>query len=121
MKFKPKNTATNIEHKLRPLRDDKGDIISDYELAKQALKNIKEYQAKNKEPAPIAPIFVKWLENGVKYVDEGNGTMVDYKRETVRKQFDYEMIVRNTNERNKQLDKKGVFTPKVMRTIKGES
>lgn len=119
-----KNTDTNIgivDAKMRPLRDANGAIIDDYALAVEALDKIDKYQAKNKKPAPIPPKFVEFLRGGVEFVNEGKGTMADYKQANVLKQLDYDLIIANTNKLNEKLEKKGNFNSKVMRTIKGVS
>lgn len=117
-----KNTDTNIdviENKIRPLKDEKGNIIDDYELCVEALNKIDKYQETNKKPAPVPPKFIQWLRNGVEFVKQGKGTMVDYKQANVLKELDYDLICANTDAQNAKLEKQGVFKSKVMKTIKG--
>lgn len=115
------SSISNLLIKERPLRRPDGTELNDYELAKEALKDIDKYQAEHKEPVKMSPRFVEWLREGVKFVDSGNGTFTDFKKQTVLKQFDYDVIIENTNKLNQKLEKKGEFTPKVMKKIEGRS
>lgn len=97
----------------RPIKDDTGRTLSDYELATETLKKIDDYTRITKKPSPIEPRFVEWLREGVKYVDEGKGTFVDFKQTSIYKEFgdDYATIIENTNRRNDELAKRGEFNP----------
>lgn len=103
--------------KERPLRHDNGVELNDYELSKEALKYIDKYQAEHKEPVKMSPRFVEWLKDGIKFVDSGSGTFADYKKQTVLKQFDYDLIIENTNKLNQKLEKKGEFNAVEMNRI----
>lgn len=120
-----KRNTTNIdvvEIKSRPIRDDKGNRISDYELAKLALEHIDEFEKTNKKPTNISPKFVSWLKNAVKEIDSGDyESMTEYKNRTVQKQMDYDLVCANTAKRNAKLEKQGEFKSKVVQRIKGVS
>ena len=115
------NTTIDLQTKMRPFRDEKGNVEMDYDFAKRALQKIDEYRETNKTPPNINPKFVHWLRAGVKYVDEKKGTMAQYKAEHVIKEMDYDLICANTEARNAKLEKKGEFQSHVMRKIKGVS
>ena len=118
-----RNTTTNIDlqSKMRPFRDKDGNVELDYDFAKRVLEKIDEYSKTNQTPPNINPKFVHWLRGGVRYVDEGKGTMAQYKASHVIKEMDYDLICANTEARNAKLEKKGEFKSHVMREIRGES
>lgn len=96
----------------RPIKDDNGHVLTDYELATETLKKIEDYTKATNKPSPIEPQFVEWLREGVRYVNEGKGTFVDYKNSSIFKEFgDYQAIIDNTNRRNDELAKRGAFNP----------
>lgn len=100
----------------RPLKDSEGNVLNDYELAKECLGKIDDYTRITNKPSPIEPRFVEWLRDGVRYVDEGKGTFVDYKNSSIFKEFgDYQAIVDNTNRRNDELAKRGAFAPQTVK------
>jgi len=107
--------------KSRPLSHSNGVKLDDYETAKEAIKCIEKFEKDNSTPSPIAPKFVEWLRKGVEYVDSGNGSFVDYKQRTIQKQFDYDLVIANTEKANQKLEKKGEFNAKVVRKVKGVS
>lgn len=116
--------SSNIDFSLshiRPLCHSDGVKLNDYETAKEALKCIENFEQTNHKPTPLAPNFVEWLRKGIEYVDQGQGSFVEYKERTVQKQFDYDLIIANTEKANKKLEKSGEFNPKVVRKIKGVS
>lgn len=116
--------SSNIDlstSRVRPLHHSNGVVLDDYETAKEALKCIADFEAKNKKPTPIAPKFVEWLRKGIEFVDNKEGSFVDYKQRTIQKQFDYDLIIANTEKANQKLEKKGMFDAKVMKKIKGVS
>ena len=116
--------SSNIDLTLartRPLCHSDGSKLNDYETAKEALKCIEDYEKTNNTPTPLAPKFVEWLRKGIAFVDRGEGSFIDYKQRTVQKQFDYDLIIENTEKANRKLEKKGEFDAKVMRKIKGVS
>lgn len=119
------NTTTNIDlqSKMRPFRDKDGNIEMDYDFAKRALEKIDEYSKTNQTPPNVNPKFVHWLRAGVKYVDDGKGTMAQYKSRHVIKEMgdNYDLICANTEARNAKLEKKGEFRSYVMQKIKGEA
>lgn len=119
-----RNTTTNnidvVEIKSRPIRDDKDQIINDYNLAKMAVKRIEEYEKTNKKPTNIPPKFVQWLKDGVKKIDNGDfESMNDYKQQTIQKTMDYDLVCANTAMRNAKLEKQGAFKSKVVQQIRG--
>lgn len=105
--------------KSRPLKS--GDReLNDEELASVALDKIGDYQLRTGSPAPVDPKFVEWLREGASYVKEGKGSFVDYKKATVLKTLDYDMVLSNTRKANEKLEKSGAFDSKVMHIEKGE-
>lgn len=113
--MKKSNSGISLEIKSRPLTDDKGNVLSDYELAKTAIEYVDNYSKKTGKIAPLDPKFVEWLRGGVKYVDEGGGSFVDYKNNSIYKEFDYNLMVENTNARNDLLEKQGAFKPQIVK------
>ena len=105
----------------RPLRHSNGQVLNDYELFKVALKNIDEYEAIHKEPCKIDPNFIEFMREGIKYVDSGQGSMVDYKKRHVLKQLNYDLIISNTNKLNEKLERKGDFKPQLIKKEVGRS
>ena len=114
------NTTINQS---RPIHDENGNVILDYEFCGMALDKIDTYENQNHKPAPINPKFVTWLREGEQYVKTGKGTFADYKERYVLKEYAslYEQIIDNTNKQNANLDKQGKFNSKVMQVVKGES
>lgn len=110
---------SSISDRSRPLKGTDGHVLSDDELARQIIKDADKYAKEHNEPAPIDYKFVEWLKDGVKFVQEGNGSWVDYKRRTVQKKFDYSIVVENTNRLNERLEKEGEFDAKVIKQEKG--
>ncbi len=115
--------ASTIINTSRPIKDKDGNICMDYEFAQMALSKVKDYELTHKEPAPINPKFVGWLQEGVNFVNSGKGTFTDYKAQNIYKEFgdNYDMIIANTNRANEALEKKGTFDNQVMQIVKGES
>lgn len=105
----------------RPLRHSNGQMLNDYELFKVALKNVDEYEAIHKEPCKIDPNFIEFMREGVKFVESGQGSMVDYKKRHVLKQLNYDLIIANTNKLNEKLEKKGTFKPQLIKKEIGRS
>lgn len=105
--------------KSRPLKSG-GKELNDEELASVALDKIGDYQLKTGSPAPVDPKFVEWLREGASYVKEGKGSFSDYKKATVLKTLDYDMVLSNTRKANEKLEKAGAFDSKVMHIEKGE-
>lgn len=119
--MKKNSNIDMVQTKIRPLKDSNGNELSDYDLAVESLKKIDTFQQLNGQPAPISPKFISWLRNGVDFVNEGKGSFVDYKKNSILKELDYDLIISNTNKMNAQLEKKGAFNSKVVSQIKGVS
>lgn len=115
-----KNTYTS-DIKSRPLRNKKGIKINDYQTACYGLKCIEKYEKENGTPAPIEPKFKEWLEEGVKFVESGKGNFTQYKRKTIIRKLDINAIVDNTERKNAELSKKGVFNSKVVLKEEGRA
>ena len=108
----------------RPIRHGRDNsVLNDYELAKESLKAIDDYTKRYGTPPKIQPRFVEWLRDGVKFVEEKQGSFVDYKEQRVLKEYGdlYDQIIANTNARNEKLSKKGEFDSKVVQKIEGRS
>lgn len=108
--------------KFRPIK--KGNhVLNDYELAKESLKSIDDYTRRYGTPPKIQPKFVEWLRDGVKYVDNKQGSFSQYKEKYIYKEYAdlYDQIIDNTNKQNAKLEKKGEFNAKVVSKIEGRS
>lgn len=117
MKLKS-NSNTSVDIKSRPILNENGSVLNDYELAKVATKYVDDYAKSTGAIAPLDPKFVQWLRDGVKYVDEGKGTFVDYKNNSVYKeigQMGYDAVVNKTNAMNDKLEKQGAFKPQIVK------
>ena len=110
------NLDTNVDFstsKSRPLTHEDGTKLNDYEIAKETLRCVDDYQSKENKPSPLSPNFIEWLKEGIKFVD--------YKQRTVQKTLDYDLVIDNTNKQNAKLAKDGAFDSKVVQMIKGTS
>ncbi len=114
-------TVSNINCPSRPILNSAGAVLDDYELCKSALRKIEDYQAREGKPAPISPEFVQFMRDAVDYIDKGGSSMAEFKQAHVQKQFDYDVIIKNTEAKNAELEKKGVFNSRVVQQIKGVS
>lgn len=114
------NTTIDLQTKTRPIRSDKGDVLTDVDFARQALEKIDNYTKQNNTPPKINPKFVAWLRAGVDYVDKGQGTMAQYKESHVIKEIeDYDLVCANTAQRNAKLERKGEFESHIVQKVKG--
>lgn len=118
---KTKQSSTSTDFTSRPLLNSAGNILNDVELCRTAIKKIDEYQKRKGVPAPISPDFVQFMREAVEYVDKEGGSIVDYKKSHIQQQFDYDVILKNTEARNAELERKGLFNSRVVQKIKGES
>ena len=119
-----KNLDTNVDFstsKSRPLTHEDGSKLNDYEIAKETLRCVEDYQKRESKPSPLAPNFIEWLKEGIKFVDDKQGSFVDYKQRTIQKNLDYDLIIENTNKQNAKLAKDGAFDSKVVQMVKGIS
>lgn len=119
-----KNLDTNVDFstsKSRPLTHEDGTKLNDYEIAKETLRCVDDYQAKEHKPSPLSPNFIEWLKEGIKFVDDKKGSFVDYKQRTIQKTLDYDLVIDNTNKQNAKLAKDGAFDSKVVQMIQGTS
>ena len=119
-----KNLDTNVDFastKSRPLTHEDGTKLNDYEIAKETIRCVDDYQAKEHKPSPLSPNFIEWLKEGVKFVDDKKGSFVDYKQRTIQKTLDYDLVIDKTNKQNAKLAKDGAFDSKVVQMIQGTS
>lgn len=83
---------------IRPITGEKGQKLNDLELAKQALKNIEDYESKNKQPAQINPEFKEFIQALVNECDpeiagENAISVVDFKEKHILRTIpDYSML-----------------------------
>lgn len=102
-----KNTNSNIEMdigvKRRPFRNEKGEVLNDYETIKEALKTIDNYEKENGEPMPnMQPQFVQFCREFVKAVEDGTPANVYKKQHIVKMMPDYGIVCENTNKNNRR-------------------
>lgn len=113
------NTSINLGFRNRPLKNKQGISIDDYTSAKYGLECIRRYEKEKGEPAKISPRFVEWLKDGVNFVESKIGSFTQYKKKTIMRVLDIDAILENTDRRNKELTKKGVFDTKIVKQKEG--
>lgn len=114
-----KNTSINLGVRNRPLKNSKGVSINDYSTAKYGLECIKRLERETGEPAKINPRFIEWLSEGVKFVESKMGSFAQYKKKTIMRVLDIDAVLENTERRNRELNKKGVFDTKIVKQKEG--
>ena len=119
---KTNSPIDTISIKSRPLKRN-NKVLDDYELAKASVKAIDDYTKRYGTPPKIQPKFVEWLREGVKYVDNKEGTFNQYKDKYIFKEYAdmYDQIIANTERQNERLTKKGEFDAKVVSKTEGRS
>ena len=114
------NTSINLGFRNRPLRNKKGTKINDYETAKYGLQCLQKIEKETGEPAKISPKFREWLEEGVNFVESKQGNFSQYKKKTIMRVLDIGAILENTEKRNNELSKKGLFNTKIVKQEEGK-
>lgn len=74
------------ENNNKILVDKNNNKLSDYEIYKRTLKQIKSDKENNKD-VPLHPNFINYMEKYVEHVDKG-GKAEDFKREAIFKEID---------------------------------
>ena len=72
---------------VKPLRNDKGELLSDIDVMKKSLETIDEYTKKNNELPPINHNFVQFMREMVETVDNGDSTVQEYKDTHIVKEY----------------------------------
>lgn len=73
----------DISIKSKPIRDNKtGRILDDAEFVNVALDTLEKYKQNTGRPAPVAPIFVNWLEQTKERLDAGE-KITDIKADSI--------------------------------------
>lgn len=74
------------------ISDDKNNKLSDLEIFKRSLKQIKNYETKYGRKAPVPPKFVAFMEDYVKVVGSGAMSAAYYKRNNIYREMPMEQI-----------------------------
>lgn len=111
----------------RPLRDDKGNKLTDPQLLKVAIKQLEQHRKKTGKATPLPAKFERWLYEAVEAIDKRKphlteaGALQEFKKLTIQEHLDFDIIAKNTVKAQAKDDKKGIYDAKVIKRVKGVS
>ena len=109
----------------KPIRDSKGNKLTDPQLIKHSLQAIEKHIETTKTAIPINYQFIQWLHGAKEAIDTRPahmteaGALQEYKNKTIQQHLDFDLIARNTIKAQAKDEKKGLYNAKVIKQVKG--